>query len=319
MKLADDRCVRNEFFEAEIDPATGGLRAFRDQRGRTNRLGQQLVYNPGSSMRARSIRATCAGSALGELVSEGEILGPDGDVLATYRQRLRAWLGRPLLEMRIEITPTEPPKGYAWHAYYGARFAWRDERSLLLRGAVGPGYVSTATHPETPDYLEIRSGSSNVLILPGGLPFHQRQGTRMVDVLLISEGETARTFDLGLALDRNAPMQTAQSMISPVQVLDVDRGPPHVGAVGWLFHLDATNLMLTALEAAADGIDAVVVRMIETHLQGGQAELRCPRDPKRAQIVDLLGNPVMDVRIEGDSVGFDFAPGELINLRVEFS
>lgn len=319
MKLADDRCVRNEFFEAEIDPATGGLRAFRDQRGRTNRLGQQLVYNPGSSMKARSIRTTCSGSALGELVSEGDILGADGAVLATFRQRLRAWLGRPLLEMRIEITPSEPPKGYAWHAYYGARFAWRDERSLLLRGTIGPGYVSTATHPETPDYLEIRMGSSNVLILPGGLPFHQRQGTRMVDVLLMSEGETTRTFDLGLALDRNVPMQTAQAMITPVQILDVAKGPPHIGAVGWLFHLDATNLMITSLEAAQDGADAVVVRMTETHLQGGQAELRCPRNPQRAQIVDLLGNSVMDVRIEGDSVGFDFAPGELINLRVEFS
>lgn len=319
MKLADERCVRNEFFEAEIDPATGGLRAFRDQRTRGNRLGQQLVYNPGSSMKARSIRVTCAGSALGELVSEGDILDPNGAVLATYRQRLRAWLGRPLLEMRIEISPTGPPKGYAWHAYYGARFAWRDERSLLLRGVIGPGYVSTATHPETPDYLEIRSGSSNVLILPGGLPFHQRQGTRMLDVLLISEGETARTFELGLALDRNVPMQTAQAMISPIQVLDVDKGPPHVGAVGWLFHLDATHLMITSLEAERDGADAVIVRLIETHLQGGQAELRCPRNPIRAQIVDLLGNSIMEARIEGDSVGFDFAPGELITLLIQFS
>ena len=28
MKLADEKTVRNEFFEAEIDPQTGGLRAF---------------------------------------------------------------------------------------------------------------------------------------------------------------------------------------------------------------------------------------------------------------------------------------------------
>jgi hypothetical protein len=319
MKLADERCVRNEFFEAEVDPATGGLRAFRDQRTRANRLGQQLVYNPGSSMKARSIRVTCAGSALGELLSEGDILAPDGAVLATFRQRLRAWLGRPLLEMRVEITPTEPPKGYSWHAYYAARFAWRDERSLLVRGAIGPGYVSTATHPETPDYLEVRTGSSNVLILPGGLPFHQRQGVRMLDVLLMSEGESVQTFDLGLALDRNVPMQTAQAMVTPVQVLDVAKGPPHIGDLGWLFHLDATNLMLTSLEAAPEGADAVVVRLVETHLQGGQAELRCPRNPQRAQIVDLLGNSVMEARIDGDSVGFDFAPAELINLRIEFS
>ncbi len=319
MKLADERCVRNEFFEAEIDPGTGGLRALRDTRTRVNRLGQQLVYNPGSSMKARSVRVTCAGSALGELTSEGDILSPEGEVLATFRQRLRAWLGRPLLELRIEIEPVSLPHGYAWHAYFGARFAWRDERSLILRGVVGPGYTTTTTHPETPDYLELRTGNSNALILPGGLPFHQRQGTRMIDVLLITEGETARTFDLGLTLDRNVPMQTAQALISPIPMLEVAKGPPHVGAVGWLFHLDATNLLLTSIEAAADGADAVIARMLETRLQGGQAELRCPRNPTRAQLIDLLGNHLMDARIDGDSVGFDFAPADLINLRIEFS
>src|SRR5262249_51743464 len=49
MRLADERSVRNEFFEAHIDPATGGLVSIRDHRSRTNRLSQQLVYNPGSA------------------------------------------------------------------------------------------------------------------------------------------------------------------------------------------------------------------------------------------------------------------------------
>ena len=318
MKLADERCVRNEFFEAEVDPATGGLRAFRDTRSRINRLGQQLVYNPGSTMRARSVRPTSTGPALGELVSEGDILGPDGSVLAAFKQTWRAWVGRPLLEMRIEINPVEPPRGYAWHAYYAARFAWRDERSLLIRGVVGPGYTTTASHPETPDYLEIRGGKTNALILTGGLPFHQRQGTRMIDILLLAEGETAQSFELGLALDRTVPMHTAQAMITPMPVLEVENGPPHIGAVGWLFHLDATNLLLTSLEAAADGEDAVICHILETHLEGGQAELRCPRNPIRAQIVNLLGEHQQDARVEGDSVGFDFGPGELIVLRVAF-
>src|SRR5262249_55676399 len=67
MRLADATHVRNEFFEAEVDPTTGGLRAFRDHRSRVNRLGQQLVYNPGSSMRVREIRVTSNGPALGEI------------------------------------------------------------------------------------------------------------------------------------------------------------------------------------------------------------------------------------------------------------
>src|SRR5204862_2854947 len=43
MRLADERTVRNEFFEAEIDPATGGLRAIRDHKSMLNRLAQRLI------------------------------------------------------------------------------------------------------------------------------------------------------------------------------------------------------------------------------------------------------------------------------------
>src|SRR5262249_57065155 len=143
MRLADERSVRNEFFEATIDPATGGLVSIRDHRSRTNRLSQQLVYNPGSTMQARKVTVTSVGAALGELVSEGVLLDEQGAELASFRQRFRAWLGRPILEMRVEITPRHEPSGYPWHGYYGCRFAWRDERSPLLRGVIGTGYVTS--------------------------------------------------------------------------------------------------------------------------------------------------------------------------------
>src|SRR5207248_1311387 len=61
MRLADPRHVRNEFFEAEVDPATGGLKAIRDHRSRVNRLGQMLVYNPGSSMQVSKIETVSTG------------------------------------------------------------------------------------------------------------------------------------------------------------------------------------------------------------------------------------------------------------------
>src|SRR5262249_26799830 len=65
MRLADRTTVRNEFFEAEVDSETGGLRAIRDHKTRTNRLGQRLVFNPGSVMHANSVQVTSAGPALG--------------------------------------------------------------------------------------------------------------------------------------------------------------------------------------------------------------------------------------------------------------
>jgi hypothetical protein len=318
MRLADARHVRNEFFEAEVDPATGGLRALRDHRTRVNRIGQQLVFNPGSTMRAKEVKMTSAGPALGEIVTSGEILDENQQVLALFRQRFRAWLGRPVLELSIEISPQHAPVGYPWHAYYGARFAWRDERATLVRGVNGTGYITTHTRPETPDYLEVRSGQQSTTLFPGGLPFHQRHGARMLDIILIPEGETEEGYEIGLGLDRDYPMLTAVGMITPSPILPVAKGPPHIGAAGWLFHLDSPNLLLSSLRPAADHADAVMARFLECSGHTGQAALRCPRDPRRAMLVDAPGNVQLEANVTGDAALFDVVAGDLVHLRIEF-
>jgi hypothetical protein len=320
MRLADSGHVRNEFFEAEIDPMTGGLRGFWDQRTRVNRLGQQLIFNPGSTMlRANEIKVVSTGPALGEIVTQGSILGDQEQILATYRQTFRAWLGRPILEMRIELEPKQPPAGYGWHAYYGARFAWRDERALLLRSVNGIGYITSQTRPETPDYLELRQGKLSTFLFSGGLPFHQRHSARMLDVILISEGEKTKTFELALGLDREQPIQTALGVVTPPVVVQVTKGPPHVGASGWLMHLDAPNLLLTSLRPGPEGQDSITARMLECSMHGGPAEIRCPRNPKRALLVDARGEKLLETTVNGDAAQFEAAAGDLIHLRVEFT
>jgi hypothetical protein len=318
MRLADNRCVRNEFFEAEIDPETGGLRAIRDHKARNNRLGQRLVFNPGSTVRATGVTVTSPGPALGEIVTEGHLLGEQGQVLARFRQRFRAWLGRPVLDLRIEIIPEQPVAGYPWHAYFGARFAWRDERAMLLRGVNGSSYITTQTRPQTPDFLELRMSRQSTVIFPGGLPFHQRHENRMLDVILVPEGEKCQTFDLAIGLDREHPMQTALGMITPVPLVPTTKGPPHVGAAGWLFHLDASNLLLTGLRPADATADAVLVRLLEVGAYGGQAELRCPRNPQRASLLDVRGTSLQEATVQGDAASFEVLPGDLVNLRVDF-
>lgn len=318
-KLADEAHVRNEFFEAEIDPATGGLRGIWDHRTRINRIGQQLVYNPGSVMRAKSVQVVSTGPAVGEVVSEGAILDEQGQVLATFRQRFRAWLGRPVLDLRIEIFPEHAAVGYPWHTYYGARFAWRDERTMLLRGVNGTGFVTNHTRPETPDYLEWRLGRSNTVLFPGGLPFHQRHGGRMLDVILEPEGESCRAFDLGIALDREHPMQTALGMVSPVAILPVAKGPPHIGASGWLFHLDAPNLLLTGMRPAPDGSDALIARMLECSMYSSPAEFRCVRNPTRAARLDAFGESIQEMTVSGDAALLDVGAGDLLQVKIEFS
>lgn len=339
-RLGDEKAlsIRNEFFEAEVDPGTGGLRALRDQKTRMNRISQQLVFKPGSRMVARSIKVTSTGPALGEIVSEGVLLGEQGQELASYRQRLRIWLGRPLLEMRIEMTPSLPAAGYGWHAYYGARFAWRDERLPLVRGVAGTGYVSLHPRPQTPDYLEIREASQNTVIFPGGLPFHQRQGGpdpgggRMLDVILMPEGETASAFDLGISIDREVPMQTALGYASPLAIVPTEKGPPHIGASGWLFHVDASNLLMTRLVPGTVAApteddpapppgprDAVTARFLECAGCSGLAEFRCVRDPQRAVVLDARGQFMLQAGVDGDAVHLEVSPNDLVQVQVEFS
>jgi hypothetical protein len=319
IRMADERIVRNEFFEAEIDLASGGLKTIRDVRTRAGRLGQQLVFNPGSTMRAKEIKVTSSGPALGEIVADGVLVDAQDEVLATFRQRFRAWLGRPTLDLRIEIQPARPPCGYPWHAYFGCRFAWRDERLTLLRGMLGTAYVTSYTRPETPDFLELRQGRQSTAVFPGGLPFHQRHGNRMLDVILVPEGEKATVFELGIALDREFPMQTALGLVTPAPVVAIDRGPPHVGASGWLFHLDAPDLMLSTLRPTADGSDAVLARLIECGFGGGPAQLRCARNPKRAFLVDGRDEKLSELAIDGDAVQLDIPRNDLAQVRIEFS
>jgi hypothetical protein len=319
MRLADEHCVRNEFFEAEVDPNTGGLRAIRDPRTRVSRLGQQLVFNPGATMRVQQIRTTSQGPALGEIVSEGVLLDAQEQVVANFRQRFRAWLGRPVLDLRIDIMPVQPPQGYPWHAYYAARFAWRDERATLLRGVNGMSSITSHSRPETPDYLEIRLGRQNTVLFPGGLPFHQRHGGRMIDILLVCPGEATRTFDLAIGLDREYPAQTALGLVTPAPVAATTQGPPHVGAEGWLFHLDAPNLLLTSLRPVAGGVDGLVARLLECGGFESHAELRCVRDPQRAALLDARGELQMDAPTQGDAVLLDVARNDLVQLRIDFS
>jgi hypothetical protein len=319
LKLADEKAVRNEFFEAEVDPLTGGLRALRDHRLRINRLGQQLLFNPGSKMRATEVKVTSTGPALGEVITSGTIRGEQDQVLAHFRQRFRAWLGRPVLELRIELKPDQPPAGYPWHAYFGARFAWGDERVQLLRGVNGMGYISSHTRPETPDFLELRLGQHKTALFLGGLPFHQRQGPRMLDVILVPEGETTQAFELALGVEREHLMHTAQGMVTPVPLLATAKGPPHVGAAGWLFHLDAPNLVLTSMRPLPDGADGVTCRFLEVNNHSGPAELRCVRDPKHATVVNAKGEMQFDATLNGDAVSFESTACDLVQLKVSFS
>ncbi len=321
LKLADGLTVRNEFIECDIDATTGGIRSFRDLRTRATRFGQQLVFNPGSKMIAHSVTVTNSGAALGEVTSTGDLIDERDEVLATFKQRVRAWLGRPVLELRIELDVKHQPSGYPWHAFYGSRFGWRDDRAVLFRGVNGANAQTTYTRPVSPDYLEVRLGAERSFLFTGGLPFVQRHGSRMADVILVPEGEQTRVFDLILATDRDVPMQTAQGWVSPSPVVFTEKGPPAVGTSGWLAHVDMPSLLLTSLRPCepSEGVNrAVAGSLIETAGFSGSAEVRFARDPSSAALVDGMGNVLQPLAMTGDAIPLEYSAGETLRVKAEW-
>jgi hypothetical protein len=321
VKLADGLTVRNEFLECDVDATSGGIRSFRDTRTRATRFGQQLVFNPGSKMVARDVSVTNSGAALGEIVSTGDLIDDRDEVLATFKQRVRAWLGRPVLELRIELEVKHEPAGYPWHAFYGARFGWRDDRAVLFRGVNGANAQTGYTRPVSPDYLEVRLGAERSFLFTGGLPFLQRHGSRMADVILVPEGERTRTFELLLATDRDVPMQTAFGWVSPAPVVVTEKGPPAVGSSSWLAHVDMPSLLVTCLrpvEAGGGAGRAVAGTFVETAGFAGTAELRFARDPNRASLVDGTGKPLQPLTMTGDAIPLEYSAGETLRVKAEW-
>lgn len=321
IKTADGTTVRNEFFEAELDPVTGGLRSFRDMRTRINRFGMFPIYNPGSKSVAKSITVTASGSALGEVTAEGQILDEHNAVLANFKHRIRAWVGRPALEMSFECDVVHKPTGYPWHAYYGLRFGWRDERSAIYRGVNGSNASTTYTRPVSADYLELRFGKERTFLFTGGLPFLQKHGTRMADLILIPEGEEAKKFEMLLAFDRDFPMPTATGWAAPTPVVYTEKGPPPMGTSGWLGHLDLPSLLLTSLRPCLPGEGmgrAVAARFIECAGFGGNAEFRFAKDAARASTIDGEGNELSTLTVAEGGLPLEFSASETFRVKAEW-
>ncbi|HEX3314752.1 MAG TPA: hypothetical protein VHR72_07675, partial [Gemmataceae bacterium] len=187
---------------------------------------------------------------------------------------------------------------------------------------------TTHARPQSPEFLDLRNGPLGTSIFPGGLPFHLKQEGRTIDTILIPEGETTTTFDIGIALDRDTSILTAWGLASPLAMVPTVKGPPHVGVSGWLFHLDLPSLLLTRLLPGRrevgvtppdEGVDdAIVAELLECSQQYARCSMRCVRDPKSAVGLDGMGRRTMDQPITGDAIALDVAASDWMQVQVEF-
>ena len=350
--LAEENVLRNEFFEVHFDPHTGAIRTISDYHSRDPRLAQQIALRmphggePDSDqnysiMAADALEVTSAGPVLGEIVSRGRLMDRQGCRVAGFRQTTRAWRGSRILEIEISLDIDRQPGPNPWDSYYAARFAWKDESAVVCRGvnmAVAP---TELTQFESPLFVDIRHPKQHTTLLSAGLPYHRRFGPRRLDTLLAVQGETAKTFRIGIGIDVPHPMSAALEFMTPRLILSDQPAPPTTS--GWLFHLDCRNVLATHWEPLwsnndvgvntnnsreltapgdvrgnAPGIAGFRVRLLETDGSGVRLGLRCFRNVASAcQIVADDDEPT-ELTVEGDRIDIPIGPYQWIEVEARF-
>jgi alpha-mannosidase len=323
--LAEDNTLRNEFFEAVINPTTGGLAALHEYQARGNRLSQQVALRmpgpkqrPGDTFRdpdetatysvmaADSLEVTCATTAMGEIVVRGRLVDLHGKEQAGYTQIYRVWRGSRVLQVEVELDPIAELKPDPWNSYYCCRFAWADEAADLFRVVNETRQPASGQRFESPHYIEIAANKHTTTILTGGLAFHRRHESRMLDTPLISRGETQRKFRLGIGMDLTHPMLDAISLLSPPLVVQ-GAAQPTSGTSGWLFHIDARTVIATNWEPLVEGtnVTGFRVRLLETAGRPANLTLSAFRAVKSAQQIDFRGQPSGDCTVDGGKIRAD--------------
>ena len=360
--LADNHTLRNEFFEVMIHGETGGIERIREYGRKPNRLSQRLAFRfprertigtahddvPDarswySDMRCRSIKTTSAGPAMAEMETLGDLIDQvTNQSIAEFRQKIRVWRSRPVVELDIELTDIKRlPEGDPWSNYFASRFAWNDSTASLTRSVLQQAHGFENERFESPWFLEIASNNDRTTIVNHGLPFHRRTGPRMVDSILLTAGEQARRFRFTIVVDNEYPMQAAlDAMVEPI-VLGTANGPPVSGSSGWFFNVTPPNVQLTRIMSlmptnvhdmsneAAQSTDSntedpgksrsgFAVRLLETEGRRCTVTLKCFRTPGSARQRDFLGRTIRVLSIQNDAVTLDMKACEIADVELYF-
>lgn len=357
--LAEGNVLRNELFEVLINEETGGIQRIKEHGRSPNRLSQQLAFrflrertiassdDPEANvektyysvMRCESLSISSTGPAMGEIVTTGRLVDPSNDAtLARFQQTCRLWRGQPAVEIDITLNIEKLPDGNPWNNYYASRFAWNDSTAVITRSLLQGAEAIGSERFESPDYIELATEDERTTILTLGLPFHRKTGPRMLDSLLIVEGEQERNFRFVVTLDSDYPQQSALDAMVPPSVIPTSGGPPASGQTGWLFHLDAKNVQLTRLSGLKarpvrrndpwdehiepepqDSLEnGFCVRLQETEGRARNVRLRCFRTPVSARQRDFQGQTVTELTIDGDCIRIEMTAYEIVEVELRF-
>lgn len=272
--LAEPLTLRNRHFEVTLSDRTGGIASVTWHQQRGNRLSQQSCFRyerevtlpddgSGEVRKASyaiasfvSQRVVEAGLVFAAVETISELVSPvDGARLATVIQTTSIDRVQPRLQIHLRFENIKSNvKGNPWLSYYGCRFAWDNESAAITRAVMGQAGGFRAERFESPDYIEVSDTDHRMVIVPHGRPYHRRSGPRMLDSLLIVEGESAREFLFTVEFDQPFPLRTAADTMTPVSTLQTTGSAAAGAASSWILGLSAKNVEIvnTRYKAATE-------------------------------------------------------------------
>ncbi len=330
--------LENEHLLVSFDAETGGIRGVHDKRHRGNLLSQQIALREQangrvargawrnsdetavySTMIADSTQLRDEDSLAGQFASQGRLVDASGQTLCAFSQTVRLPQTSRTIEIECTLSPEKLPTGDPWENYYALRFAWSDPAADLHRSVGWSRRHTSARRIEAPYFVEVHSDPRRVAILAGGLPYHRRVDMRMLDSLLIVDGETAREFRVGIAVGRAHAAAAAFDWMSPLRTVpDI---PRPAAPSGWLFHLGAPNVIATYWEPLVESgrVTGFRTRLAETDGRYTQTKLRCCQPIARARQVDFSGRTLADLRHADEAIKIDFTAHEWVEVEAHFA
>lgn len=340
--LAEPLLLRNQFFEVQLSDKTGGVAGVVYHGTRANRVSQQIAFRYEQSKtvtveddevtlayaasRMVSSQVLCSGPLHGSIETTCEIADvATGAVLARYRQTTSVERNSPRLNISIQFDELpEPPVGNPWMTYYAVRLAWDNEAASIVRSCLGQAAGFRMERFEAPDYVEVSDHDSRLLIFPHGRSYHRRSGHRMLDSLLMVEGEDALQFALTLEFDQPYPMRAAAEILSPPLSKTTAGTVPAAAASAWIFGLSAKNVVAarTRVLASEGNNDAsttsITMLLQETEGRSASCLIKTARPPKAARIRLATGETVQELQVTAKGVPIEFSRFQMKQVELTF-
>lgn len=322
--LAEGNKLQNEFIKIEIDPVTGAIQRLGNYNARGPRVAQQLAFrtNEGDSgysvMAADEVKVTTANSACGEITVTGRLLDTSGESVATFTQATRILRNSPIALLDIQLTAERPPEPNQKDSYYAIRFAWPDEGGTIFSSRSGILQSTEANWLTTSSGFLLDAPRGNCSLFPMGLPLHRMIGHRMLDSILLQNGEKTRRFRyaVGIGMPEFSLEATNQAIYEIAAPLTAPAALPTSGESGWLFHPDATNILVVQASPSLEKENALRIMLLETTGHLTETVFRCCRSLKTANGIDQYGEATNELTTTEDGVQLLFKPFELLQIEI---